>query len=117
VTVRNPIERLPSLHLRFLYTLDEDEPDFAKAWRLQAGRARGECVPRTCRDPRFLQDAEVGRLAERVERLWEIAGPERRRFRSLALHRLLQRPPPLVARPVLRARLKREKGADSPSAP
>lgn len=154
VTVRNPIEMLPSLHLRFLYTLDEDEPDFAKAWRLQSARARGESVPRTCRDPRLLQYAEVGRLAERVERLWELAGRERclvivhedlvaepakvydqvltflgvrhdgrtvfkrklesRRFRSLALHRLLQRPPPLVARAVLRARVKREKGAAKP---
>ena len=149
VLVRDPLELLPSYHLRMLYTLDEDQADFATAWSRQAERARGVHVPRDCRDPRFLQYTEIGRLAARIERLWELAGRERclvivhddfvadtaavyaqvlaflglehdgrttfsrklesRTFRSHALHRLLYRPPVLIAKAVLNAKLQRNR--------
>jgi hypothetical protein len=152
--VRNPMELLPSYHQRLLYVLDEDERDFATAWRLQAARARGERVPRRCRDPRVLQYAEIARLGERIERLFELAGRERclvivyddfrsetakvyeqvlsflglehdgrtifprrlesRTFRSLALQRLLMRPPLPLAKAVLRAKVRKEKAKTSP---
>jgi hypothetical protein len=75
--VRNPMELVPSYHQRLLHVLDEDEQDFATAWRLQAARARGERVPRRCRDPQVLQYAVIGRLGERIERLFELVGRER----------------------------------------
>lgn len=147
--VRNPMELLPSYHQRLLYVLDEDVRDFATAWRLQDPRARGDRIPRRCRDPRMLQYAEIGRLGARIERLFELAGRERclvivhddfrsdtakvyeqvlaflglehdgrthfprrlesRTFRSLALHRLLMRPPASLAQAVLRAKVEKER--------
>jgi hypothetical protein len=75
--VRNPIELVHSLHLRMLYTLEEDQEDFRDAWSLQGPRARGERVPATCRDPRLLQYAQVGRLGYWLERLLDQVGRER----------------------------------------
>jgi len=76
VMVRNPMEMLPSYHLRLLYILEEDKEDFHEAWALQGSRAKGEQIPRFCRDPRSLQYAEVGMLGKRVERLYQLAGSE-----------------------------------------
>jgi hypothetical protein len=75
--VRNPLEMLPSYHLRMLYLLEEDEPDFATAWRLQEARARGERIPSTCWDPRLLQYREAGSLGHWVERLVGRVGRDR----------------------------------------
>lgn len=147
--VRNPLELLPSYHQRLLYVLDEDVRDFETAWRLQVERAQGRHLPERCRDPRFLQYAEIARLGERIERMFELAGRERclvivhddfrsetpkvyeqvltflglehdgrtnfprrlesRSFRSLALHRLLMRPPASLAKAVMRAKVAKEK--------
>jgi hypothetical protein len=75
VMLRDPLEMLPSYHLRLLFLLEEDEEDFATAWRLQAARARGEGLPKRCREPSFLQYAEIGSLGTWLERLWLRAGP------------------------------------------
>ena len=75
--VRNPLTMLPSYHLRMRFLLQEDEPDFAKAWALQPARARGERVPKHCLDARLLLYGEVARLGAQVERLFAVAGPER----------------------------------------
>ncbi len=72
--VRNPLQMIRSLHYRLLYLLEEDEADFAKAWRLQEARARGEHIPRRCLEPRVLQYAAVGRLGDQIERLFQQAG-------------------------------------------
>lgn len=77
VAVRNPIDMLRSYHYRLLFLLEEDEPDFAAAWDLQDARARGERIPRLCRDPRRLLYREVGSLGKHTARLLEIVGPER----------------------------------------
>lgn len=74
--LRNPLEMLPSYHLRMRYLLIEDEEDFAVAWRLQDARARGERVPRHCPDARLLLYREVARYGEQVERLQRLAGRE-----------------------------------------
>ncbi len=76
VAVRNPVDMLPSYHARLLYSLDEDETDFARAWALQEERARGARLPPRCRDPRLLQYGNIGRLGEHVERLFETVGRE-----------------------------------------
>jgi Sulfotransferase domain len=77
VTVRNPVDMLPSYHARMVYTLDENVSDFAQAWALQTHRAAGQHVPRRCRDARLLQYGEVGRLGAHIERLFEVAGRDR----------------------------------------
>jgi hypothetical protein len=75
--LRNPMEMLPSYHLRMLFILEEDVDSFAAAWDLQEVRARGERVPRLCTDPRLLLYGEVGRLGEQVDRMFRVAGRER----------------------------------------
>lgn len=75
--LRNPLEMLPSYHLRMLFILCEDVEDFAAAWRLQDARARGEHVPRHCIDARLLLYREVARYGVRIERLYRVAGRER----------------------------------------
>lgn len=77
VNVRSPLDMLPSYHARMLYLLDENEPDFEAAWRLQERRRRGQAVPRSCREARLLDYGEVGSLGRHVERLFELVGRER----------------------------------------
>lgn len=77
VMVRNPIELLRSYHWRLLYLLEEDRADFREAWSLQQQRLHGQCLPLLCRDSRLLQYAEIGKLGQRIERLFEIAGRDR----------------------------------------
>lgn len=69
VSLRNPLELAPALHMQQRYMLNEDQADFADAWRLQAPRARGERIPAGCRQPRFLQYAAFARTGEQIERL------------------------------------------------
>jgi hypothetical protein len=75
--VRNPLQMLPSYHLRMLFLLQEDEPDFAKAWVLGLERARGHRVPKLCLDFRLLVYSEIGKLGEQVQRLHDVAGRDR----------------------------------------
>jgi hypothetical protein len=76
VGLRNPLELLPSYHARLLYTMDEDERDFARAWALQDHRVRGGNIPPRCRDSRLLLYAQVGRLGSHAQSLIEVAGRE-----------------------------------------
>jgi hypothetical protein len=75
--VRNPLAMLPSYHLRMRFLLQEDEPDFGRAWALQPARARAENVPPHCLDPRLLMYGEVAKLGAQVERLFDVAGRDR----------------------------------------
>src|SRR5262249_3781977 len=77
VMVRNPLEMIPSYHARLLFTMDEEVTDFETAWRMQNLRAKGVCIPSTCRDPRLLQYAEIGRVGSRLADLIELVGRER----------------------------------------
>lgn len=75
--IRNPIDFIYSYHARTVFNMDEEVTDFETAWNLQEARARGERLPRLCRDQRLLQYQEVGRLGTHLERLYQIAGRER----------------------------------------
>jgi hypothetical protein len=77
IAVRDPLEMLPSLHHRLLYLGDETVTDFAKAWKLNAQRAQGRSIPRTCVDPRWLRYDLAGRLGTYVENFFEAVGRER----------------------------------------
>ncbi len=80
VAARDPLQLVASHHKRMLYTLDEDEPDLARAWALQEKRRRGERVPRRCRDRRLLDYEGVGRIGARSAALLRRVGRERVRF-------------------------------------
>ncbi len=75
--VRNPLVMLPSYHLRMRFLLQEDEPDFGKAWALEPARERGERVPKHCLDPRLLMYSRVAMLGAQVGRLFAVAGRDR----------------------------------------
>jgi hypothetical protein len=77
VAVRNPVDMAYSYHARLVYLLDEDERDFERAWELQPARARGERVPRRCRDVGSLQYRAMCSLGTQLENLFEQVGRER----------------------------------------
>ena len=77
VSLRDPMEMLPSLHQRLLYLGDESVMDFDRAWALVPERAQGRKIPRSCIEPRWLRYDEVGKLGSYVERFIEVVGRER----------------------------------------
>ena len=77
VMVRNPLDLVPSLHQRLLFVLEEDEPRFERAWRLQEERSLGRRVPAGSIDPQMLLYGEVGKLGAQVERLNDRVGRDR----------------------------------------
>lgn len=76
VTVRNPVDMIASYHARLLYSLDEDQPDLARAWSLQNRRRQGKDLPARCREPRLLQYGDMGSHGRHVGRLFETVGRE-----------------------------------------
>lgn len=77
VGVRDPMELLPSLHKRLIYTGDENITRFEDAWAAIADRAAGRRIPRSCIDPRWLRYDEAARYATYLERLFAAVGQER----------------------------------------
>jgi hypothetical protein len=72
VMLRNPVDLVYSFHSQLLYSADESEKNFEKAWRLQDVRRHGKKIPRQCREPAFLQYAAIGKLGEQIERLFTV---------------------------------------------
>jgi len=77
VSVRNPLDMIPSYHARTVYNTDESCLDLETAWSLQGVRARGEQIPSCCREPRLLQYAQIGMCGKYLERLISIIARER----------------------------------------
>ncbi len=69
VMLRNPVDMIYSFHSQLVFTADESEKSFEKAWRLQETRQQGKQIPTQCREAAFLQYAQMGKLGEQVERL------------------------------------------------
>jgi hypothetical protein len=66
---RNPVEMVHSFHSQLLYWSDETVEDFEAAWRLQERRSQGLDLPRTCREPFWLQYAQIARFGTQTQRL------------------------------------------------
>jgi sulfotransferase family protein len=77
VTLRDPMEMLPSLHKRLVFLGDESLSRFEDAWAAAPDRAAGRRIPRTCVEPRWLRYDEAGRYATYLERLFATVGRER----------------------------------------
>ena len=69
---RNPVDVVHSFHSQLLYWSEETETDFETAWRLQGRRRKGIDVPRTCREPFWLQYQDIGRFGTQTERLFSV---------------------------------------------
>lgn len=72
VMLRNPIDLVYSFHSQLIYSADEGEMNFEKAWRSQKSRKQGHNIPYQCREPELLQYAEVGKLGKQIARLLDI---------------------------------------------
>jgi hypothetical protein len=93
ISLRDPLELLPSYHQRLLYVGDETERNFGKAWRLASERASGRKIPRSCVDPRLLRYDEVGRLGKHLAEFLDVVG---RQNCLIILHEDLARDPASV---------------------
>lgn len=79
VMIRNPIDLVYSLYAQLLFTSDENIDSFDKAWELcELRRSQKKKIPRTCREPFFLQYDKMGLLAKNVERFYKLV-PENQR--------------------------------------
>ena len=76
ISLRDPMQLLPSIHQRLLYQGDENIRDFDRAWRLCGERAQGRKIPRSCLDPRLLRYDEIGRLGANVAAFFDAVGKE-----------------------------------------
>lgn len=70
--VRNPVDLAYSFHSQQVSSLNEDETDFERAWRLQEVRRRGDALPELCRTPPMLQYRDVARLGEQIAHLLDV---------------------------------------------
>lgn len=77
--VRNPAEAAYSFHDELVYTSNEDESNFERAWRMQDVRRSGQRVPQTCRAEQWLQYEKVMSFGEQLERFFEVV-PEPQRL-------------------------------------
>ena len=78
VLVRDPVAAVRSFHGELLHNLNEDVPDFERAWRLQAARVDGREIPATCREPRFLQYREIFHYREQLPAFFEKVAADQR---------------------------------------
>jgi hypothetical protein len=74
--LRNPAEMAASFHAHLLQMLQEDVPDFERAWRLQDARSRGRHLPRAMINPAKLQYARVCALGDQLERVMALVPDE-----------------------------------------
>ena len=69
---RNPADLVYSMHSQLIYSRDENEEDFGKAWELTEQRKNGDCVPHLCRDEKVLYYDEIAKMGEQLESLLSI---------------------------------------------
>ena len=74
VMLRNPVDLVYSLHSQLLYSRNENEKDFYRAWCLQRQRSQGKNIPKSCTDQKILQYLRVGSLGQQVKRLIKDTG-------------------------------------------
>jgi len=77
ISLRSPLEMVPSLHQRLFYNGDENQRDFNRAWDLTEQRRAGRNIPRTCLEPRFLDYKEAGFLGKHLERFFSLVPRDR----------------------------------------
>ncbi len=74
--LRNPVDMAYAFHSELLWNQSEDEPNFERAWNLQASRAQGNQIPALCREPKFLQYHWCAAYAAQVARVFACFAPE-----------------------------------------
>jgi Sulfotransferase domain len=69
VMLRHPVELVHSMHSQVVYSRDEHEMDFEKAWELIPLRKRGEALSKFTRDAKTLMYDEIAKLGEQLGRV------------------------------------------------
>lgn len=87
--IRDPVEMFVSWHNECLKSLDEDQADPERAWRLQGERAVGK-LPKLCKEPGYLQYRAICSLGSQIQRLFELV-PEPQRM-VIGLDSLIRSP-------------------------
>ncbi len=77
IMLRNPVDMVQSMHSQLCFSFFEDEPDFWKAWCLQEKRSGGQCIPRECSTPEFLQYRKLAAFPGQVRRYFDVFGRDR----------------------------------------
>lgn len=72
IMLRNPVDMVYAWHSQLLYSFEEAEPDFRKAWHLQSERRQGRQIPRLCRDPRVLLYKDAASFSRHLERVQDL---------------------------------------------
>lgn len=72
VMLRNPVDLVYSMHGQGLNSVDEEETEFKKAWRLQDDRLKGINLPKHCREPAKLQYRYFGKLGEQLAAVYKV---------------------------------------------
>jgi hypothetical protein len=72
VMLRHPVEVVHSLHSQVVYSRDENELDFEKAWDLIPERKRGQALGNYTRDAQTLFYDEVAKFGDQLERVYSI---------------------------------------------
>jgi hypothetical protein len=72
IMLRNPVEMVLSLHKQWIHSLFEDEEDFERAWALQEERAKGNSIPKLCREPQWLIYGKMASYSSYVEQVYKV---------------------------------------------
>ena len=67
--IRSPESFFVSYHSQLSLSLDEQIEDPETAWSMQSARKEGDELPKTCREPKFLQYRDVCRFGEQLKRI------------------------------------------------
>ncbi|MFC4233738.1 sulfotransferase family protein [Thalassospira xianhensis] len=78
--LRAPHEMAVSLHEQAIWGLQEDQEDFATAWRLQIDITQGIKPPKSYKNPYLVQYAEWCNLGTKVENLLKLVPKEKCHF-------------------------------------
>jgi hypothetical protein len=69
VMFRDVVSFLESMHSQLLFSREETEESFEKAWHLSVDRKRGRHIPKTCREVKLLYYDEVGKFGSQYQKL------------------------------------------------
>lgn len=72
--IRNPVDMVISYHGQKIYTFEETEHDFRKAWYLSDKRSHGLYIPPKCKAPMHLDYKMMGRLGEQLRNVIDLIG-------------------------------------------
>ena len=74
--LRNPLDVVQAFHMEQVYVLQEDQIDFAKAWKLQSRREAGFDMPKNSEGADYVLYRQVASFSNQIERLIEAVPSE-----------------------------------------